>query len=92
MKTKKIIIGLGILLLNAVAYAQGLEGIVVEKYYQANSADVSNAVTNSAITPLTTGSVTYRIYVDMASGYKFNSLYGSSTHSLKVNSTAGFLQ
>ena len=90
MKTKKIIIGLGILLLNAVAYAQGLEGIVVEKYYQANSADVSNAVTNSAITPLTTGSVTYRIYVDMASGYKFNSLYGSSTHSLKVNSTAGF--
>ena len=90
MKTKKIIIGLGILLLNAVAYSQGLEGIVVEKYYQANSADVSNAVANSAITPLTTNSVTYRIYVDMASGYKFNSLFGSSTHSLKVNSTAGF--
>ncbi|NBS92055.1 hypothetical protein EBS67_18975, partial [bacterium] len=30
------------------------------------------------------------IYVDMASGYKFNSLYGSSAHNLKVNSTAGF--
>ena len=90
MKTKKIIIGLGILFLNAIAYAQGLEGIVVEKYYQANSADVTNADANSAITPLTTSSVTYRIYVDMASGYKFNSLFGSSTHSLKVNSTAGF--
>ena len=90
MKTKKIIIGLGILFLNAVAYAQGLEGIVVEKYYQANSADVTNADANSAITPLTTSSVTYRIYVDMASGYKFNSLFGSSTNNLKVNSTAGF--
>ena len=90
MKTKIIIIGLGILFLNAIAYAQGLEGIVVEKYYQANSADVTNADANSAITPLTTSSVTYRIYVDMASGYKFNSLFGSSTHSLKVNSTAGF--
>jgi len=90
MKSKKIIIGLGILFLNAVTYAQGLEGIVVEKYYQANSADVTNADANSAITPLTTSSVTYRIYVDMASGYKFNSLFGSSTNNLKVNSTAGF--
>ena len=90
MKTKKIIIGLGILCLNAVAYAQGLQGIVVEKYYQANSADVTNADANLAITPLTTSSVTYRIYVDMASGYKFNSLFGSSTNNLKVNSTAGF--
>ena len=90
MKSKKLIIGLGILCLNAVAYAQGLEGIVVEKYYQANSADVTNADANSAITSLTTSSVTYRIYVDMTSGYKFNSLFGSSTNNLKVNSTAGF--
>ena len=91
MKTKNLIIGLGILCLNAVAYAQGLQGIVVEKYYQANSADVTNANdVNGAVTPLTTGSVTYRIYVDMASGYKFNSLWGNSTHNLKVNSTAGF--
>ncbi|NBP75045.1 MAG: hypothetical protein EBU61_03300, partial [Crocinitomicaceae bacterium] len=67
MKTKNLIIGLGILCLNAVAYAQGLQGIVVEKYYQANSADVTNANdVNGAVTPLTTGSVTYRIYVDMA--------------------------
>ena len=90
MKTKNLIIGLGILCLNAVAYAQGLQGIVVEKYYKADAADVSNAIENGAVTPLTTGSVTYRIYVDMASGYKFNSLFGSSAHNLKVNSTAGF--
>ena len=90
MKSKNLLIGLGILCLNAVAYAQGLEGIVVEKYYKANSADVANAIENGAVTPLTTGSVTYRIYVDMASGYKFNSLFGSSAHNLKVNSTAGF--
>ena len=90
MKSKNLLIGLGILCLNAVAYAQGLEGIVVEKYYKANSADVANAIENGAVTPLTTGSVTYRIYVDMASGYKFNSLFGSTAHNLKVNSTAGF--
>jgi capsular polysaccharide biosynthesis protein len=37
MKSKKLIIGLGILCLNAVAYAQVLQVIVVEKYYQATT-------------------------------------------------------
>jgi hypothetical protein len=74
----------------AAAQAQGLQGIVVERYYQANAADVSDATTEGAIVPLTTSSVTYRVYVDMAAGYKFSQIYGSPTHSLTLSSTANF--
>ena len=74
----------------AAAQAQGLQGIVVERYYQANAADVSNATAQGAVVPLTTGSVTYRVYVDMAAGYKFSQIFGSAAHALTVNSTANF--
>ena len=74
----------------AAAQAQGLDGIVVERYYQANAADVSDATTQGAIVPLTTGSVTYRVYVDMAAGYKFSQIFGSPTHTMTVSSTANF--
>jgi hypothetical protein len=74
----------------AAAQAQGLQGIVVERYYQANAADVSDATAEGALVPLTTGSVTYRVFVDMAAGYKFSQIYGSPTHALTVSSTANF--
>ena len=88
--TKKLLLGLGLAMIANLTHAQGLDGIIVEKYYQANAADVSNASANGAITPLTTNSVTYRIYVDMAAGYKFNLLYGNAAHALTVNTTTGF--
>ena len=90
MKTKKLIIGLGILCLNAVAYAQGLQGIVVEKYYLTNSQDGANALAQSATTTLSTGTTVYRVYVDMASGYKFSNIYGNAAHNLLVNTTTNF--
>lgn len=74
----------------AAAQAQGLQGIVVERYYQANAADVSDATAQGALVPLTTGSVTYRVFVDMAAGYKFSQIYGSPTHALTVSATADF--
>jgi len=74
----------------AAAQAQGLDGIVVERYYKANAADVSNATAQGAVVPLTTSSVTYRVYVDMAAGYKFSQIFGSSTHAMSVSSTANF--
>ena len=74
----------------AAAQAQGLDGIVVERYYQANAADVSDATAQGAVVPLTTGSVTYRVYVDMAAGYKFSQIFGSPTHTMSVSSTANF--
>ena len=73
------------------AFSQGLQGIVVEKYYQANAADVADATANSGSpVALTTNSVTYRVYVDMAAGYKFNSIFGNAAHNLNVSSTTGF--
>lgn len=90
-KTKKILFGLGLAIISNFSHAQGgLEGIIVEKYYQANAADVANATSNGATTALTTNSVTYRIYVDMASGYKFNLLFGDASRPLTVNTTTAF--
>jgi hypothetical protein len=91
MKLKNIFLGLGLSLLMNTTFAQGgLEGIVVERYYQTNAADGTNASTNGAINALATGSVVYRVYVDMAAGYKFSQLYGSSTHDFKLNTTTNF--
>ena len=81
---------MGLMLAASSAFSQGLQGIVVEKYYQADANDVANATANGAVTPLTTSSVTYRVYVDMAAGYKFNSLFGNAAHNLTVNTTTGF--
>ena len=79
-----------LMILSSGLFAQGLEGIVVEKYYLTDAADAANASTNGSIVPLTTGSTCYRVYVDMAAGYKFSQLYGTAAHNLSVNSTADF--
>lgn len=89
-KTKKLMFGLGLALSGYFAQAQGIDGIIVEKYYVANAADVANATANGATVPLTANSVTYRVYVDMAAGWKFSLLKGNSFHSLKINTTTQF--
>ncbi len=86
----RFIFGLGLAFIGSFAQAQGLEGIIVEKYYKANAADVADAAANGAVTPLTTNSVTYRVYVDMAAGYRFMALYGNQNHTLKITSTSDF--
>ncbi|MBP6458666.1 MAG: T9SS type A sorting domain-containing protein [Crocinitomicaceae bacterium] len=90
MKAKKVLLGLGLALVSNLASAQGLEGIVIEKFYQTNAADGVNAANNDAITPLNTGSTVYRVYVNMADGYKFSQLFGTAAHPLKVNTTTNF--
>lgn len=90
MKTLRLITNLCFFLLAGTAFSQvGLQGIVVEKYYQANAADASGQETGAA-TPLTTSSVTYRVYVDMAAGWKFNQIFAVPGNSLTVNTTTGF--
>ena len=42
---------------------QGLEGILVERYYETDAADEANALDNGAIVPLPAGSVVYRVFV-----------------------------
>jgi hypothetical protein len=90
MKTLNLLTKIFVLFFSANSFAQGLEGIIVEKYYIPNAADVANATSNGAVTPLTTNSVVYRVYVDMAAGYKFSQLYGNASHNLTVNTTTAF--
>jgi hypothetical protein len=90
MKKTQIIILFLTLLFPAAAFCQGLDGIVVEKYYSTNAADAANASAEGAVTTLNVGSTVYRVYVDMAAGYKFSTLYGNAAHNLTVNTTTNF--
>ena len=83
---KKLLLALFIVLITTFSHAQnGLENIIVEKYYVSNAADASGSV---GILPL--GSVTYRIYVDMLPGYQVQSIYGSPQHNLFIKTTTTF--
>ncbi|MFN0032595.1 MAG: hypothetical protein ACKVOR_10590 [Flavobacteriales bacterium] len=62
----------------------GLEGIVVEKYYVSCEADRADSL-HSGNLPV--GSVTYRIFVDLKPGYRFQAAYGAPGHPLFIEST-----
>ena len=88
--TKKIFLGLGLSLLGTVTFAQnGLEKIIVEKYYISTKED-SVASADAFAGTLPVGSVTYRVYADMLPGYRFQALYGNSDHPLKIATTTSF--
>ena len=84
--TKKIMLGVCLMILGVFAHAQnGLEKIIVEKYYVSNADD-----SIASIGTLPVGSVTYRIYVDMLPGYTFQMAYGNKNHTLKIATTTSF--
>ncbi|MBK7432178.1 MAG: hypothetical protein IPI62_15015 [Bacteroidetes bacterium] len=66
----------------------GLESVIVEKYYVSNAADSIGAIGFGSDLPI--GSVTYRIYADMLPGYKFQAAYGVTDHALVLSTTTGF--
>jgi hypothetical protein len=70
--------------------AQGLEGIIVEKYYISDANDSTNAADNFSITPLRVGSVTYRVYADLLPGYKLIQVFGNQNHELNFSTTTDF--
>lgn len=95
MKIKNLIAGLCFLLSGTFAGAQGLEGIVVEKYYVSNAADAAAANTDLSNAGYTTGtlpvgSVTWRIYADLAPGWGVQSVYGIPAHPLTLSTTTNF--
>ncbi len=76
------------LLLSLISFAQdGLEGIIVEKYYVSSSQDDKGALHSG---DLPAGSVTYRIYVDLKPGFRFQAAFGSPGHPLRIESTQPF--
>ncbi len=83
---KKIVLGLGLFLCGISTQAQnGLERIVVEKFYVSDAIDEANSAGR-----LPVGSVTYRVYVDMLPGYNFQSAYGDPNHTLNISSDSTF--
>lgn len=76
------------LLLSLKGFTQdGLEGIIVEKFYVSTKADNAGKLYSG---DLPEGSVTYRIYVDLKPGYRFQAAYGSPQHPLVIESTENF--
>jgi len=69
-----------------LSHAQtGIDSIIVEKYYVSDGADATGSV---GVLPA--GSVTYRIYVDLQPGYKFQALYGVPGHELRIATSTTF--
>jgi hypothetical protein len=92
---KKIILSLGLSVLGTLSYSQGLDSIIVEKYYSSTAADtVGQSANGTGILPI--GSVTYRVYADMQVGYTFQALYGTQDvsgnpiHTLIINTSTTF--
>lgn len=84
--TRNILFGLAFLFSASHVNAQtGLQNIIVEKYYVSDAADEA-----ASIGVLPVGSVTYRIFVDMKQGYKFQAAYGTTTHTLFIKTTTSF--
>ncbi len=89
MKKIKHIIPYPILLLvlQTLSMAQGLEGIIIEKYYVSGERDTT---ANNFGGKLPVGSVTYRIYADLLPDYKFQAVFGIPGHELRMETTTKF--
>jgi hypothetical protein len=72
--------------LAGASFAQGLEGIVVEEYYVSDANDEANNMFGAP----SEGSTTYRVYVDMAPGYKLSSITGYETNEIVFATTTSF--
>lgn len=84
---KKVLFGCILMLNGMIMQAQnGLENIIVEKYY---IADANDAAVNASGN-LRAGAVTYRIYADMLPGYRLQAVYGVPGHELKIATTTFF--
>lgn len=64
----------------------GLKGLVVERYYVSDTLDSSV----SLMPNLPAGSVTYRIFVDMEKGYRFQAVFGSEGHPMRIATSTSF--
>lgn len=65
----------------------GLERIIVEKYYTSNHNDTLKSLVSGY---LPVGSVTYRIYVDLLPEYRFYAAYGNENHELRIETNTRF--
>jgi hypothetical protein len=67
--------------------AQGLENVIVEKYY---ISDGNDTTANADGGDLPVGSVTYRIYADLLQGHKLQGVYGVAGHPMRIETSTLF--
>jgi hypothetical protein len=84
---KKIILAAFMSAILFKSYSQGLENIIVEKYYVS---DASDTAVNADGGALPIGSVTYRVYADLMQGYRFQAVYGVPDHEMRIQTTTLF--
>lgn len=84
MKQILLFLVIGISFFSARAQ-NGLEAVIVERYYVSNAADAAGS---TGVLPA--GSVTYRIFVDLLPGYTFQAAYGVAGHELRFQTTTAF--
>lgn len=83
---KKYILAYLLLLYGVDAFAKnGLEEVIVEKYYVADQKDEELSAGK-----LRAGSVTYRIFANMLPGYRFQAAYGVPGHPLFLKTSTYF--
>jgi len=63
-----------------------IQNVIVEKYYVADAFDISNTDGGQ----LQQGAITYRVYIDLASGSKISRVFADSLHLLKIKSSLPF--
>lgn len=84
----RLILLTSLILIDLCGVAQdGLEGIIVEKFYVSSEADNKGSLHSGE---LPAGSVTYRIFVDLKPGFRFQAAYGSPQHPLVISSSQPF--
>jgi len=66
---------------------KGLEGIYVETYYISDEKDSTDILSGQH---LNQGSVTYRIFADLAPEYKLQMVYGTEGHPMSISTTTTF--
>lgn len=77
---------LSLLLLTCNTIFAQLEKVLVETYYISDAADATDTIGGL----LDSGSVTYRIYVDMKKGSKLTKIYGDANHQINISSNTPF--
>lgn len=64
-----------------------IQNVIVEKYYVTDAFDIANTDGGQ----LQQGAITYRVYIDLASGSKISRVFADSLHLLKIKSSLPFL-
>ncbi len=83
----KCIINIVSLLVIPVLASAQLEGLFVETYYVADSADALGDLSGSNLQP---GEITYRVYLDLAPGSKVVEVFGDDNHPFAITSSRRF--